>query len=140
MFCPKCGTKNDDDALFCSGCGEKLSNHVQSNKAKTSSRNKIAEVGTFMKNSKMPLSEDAESASFYSGFVTLVAFIYIIFGVIIGYVITKLFPTENQIMWILGGGVVGFIVGKIKIMIPQLLIAIVTNTRLTIEAIEKRAK
>lgn len=24
MFCPKCGTKNDDDALFCANCGTKL--------------------------------------------------------------------------------------------------------------------
>lgn len=24
MFCPNCGTKNDDDALFCGSCGTKL--------------------------------------------------------------------------------------------------------------------
>lgn len=24
MFCPKCGTKNDDDAAFCENCGEQL--------------------------------------------------------------------------------------------------------------------
>ena len=24
MFCPNCGTKNDDDALFCANCGTKL--------------------------------------------------------------------------------------------------------------------
>ena len=24
MFCPKCGTKNDDDAKYCEGCGQSL--------------------------------------------------------------------------------------------------------------------
>lgn len=26
MICPKCGVQNEDDAVFCSGCGEKLEN------------------------------------------------------------------------------------------------------------------
>ena len=24
MFCPNCGTKNEDDALFCGNCGTRL--------------------------------------------------------------------------------------------------------------------
>ena len=28
MFCPKCGTKNDDDAKYCEGCGQSLQKGV----------------------------------------------------------------------------------------------------------------
>lgn len=31
MFCPKCGTQNSDDALFCQKCGNKLNNIEKSN-------------------------------------------------------------------------------------------------------------
>ena len=28
MFCPNCGTKNDDDALFCGECGTRLAEEM----------------------------------------------------------------------------------------------------------------
>ena len=31
MFCPKCGTRNDDNVKFCVNCGNPLSNQQQPN-------------------------------------------------------------------------------------------------------------
>ncbi|HIZ87083.1 MAG TPA: zinc ribbon domain-containing protein [Candidatus Coprenecus pullistercoris] len=35
MFCIKCGTKNPDDAVFCSGCGVRLESQSVADKPKS---------------------------------------------------------------------------------------------------------
>ena len=43
MFCPKCGTENDDNAKFCKGCGASLNSspNIETKKVENSSNNKL---------------------------------------------------------------------------------------------------
>lgn len=42
MFCPKCGTKNPDDAKFCGGCGNNLLSAIAANQASAASAQPVA--------------------------------------------------------------------------------------------------
>lgn len=39
MLCPKCGAQNDDDAVFCAGCGEKIENTASESVESTAAEN-----------------------------------------------------------------------------------------------------
>lgn len=39
MYCPKCGTQNADDAMYCSNCGNKLVSETKEEAAQTENKN-----------------------------------------------------------------------------------------------------
>ena len=44
MFCPECGTKNDDDSLFCENCGKKMKDGSEKTEKIQDNEKKSAEV------------------------------------------------------------------------------------------------
>ena len=58
MFCPECGTKNDDTALFCENCGTKLQQKEQSQEQMS---NQQTNVKTMVGVSRQPMSRKTKS-------------------------------------------------------------------------------
>jgi Predicted membrane protein len=49
MFCPKCGTDNDDDAKYCEGCGRSLQKGIHEQNIQNKQKNESSGMGNGVK-------------------------------------------------------------------------------------------
>ena len=86
MFCPECGTKNDDDSLFCENCGKKMKDgsekieKIQDNEKKSAEVNNQAkqDVNTTI----TPRKPISKKTKMIIGLAAVVSIAIIIFSVV----------------------------------------------------------
>ena len=86
MFCPECGTKNDDDALFCENCGKKIKDGSEKIEIIQDNEQKSAEVNNQAKQDVnttiTPRKPIRKKTKMIIGLVAVVSIAIIIFSVV----------------------------------------------------------
>lgn len=144
MICPNCGIVVEKNVRFCPKCGANLQ------QVKTPPVTKEPSVNIVEKPSSNGVSFDTEFYDIYMGLQVVVS---TLLGCGVGFYIGKLLKAayyskaeseEAAGAWvwigIVIGGLIGFLIGKIKNIIPKLLIIIAKNTKATADYTARMAK
>ena len=144
MICPKCGNTVPENALFCNRCGLKITSQTMQTPVPAAQNNEQqAKTETSPQLSKDIKTTQKLKYSFdisvYSVYLKLSVFIHTLVGGAVGFGIGILYDGIKRItgsdllfciIFALIGLVVGYLLGKVSVMIPRLLLIIAKNSEI----------